>query len=790
MSGQIEKSIGYGVGAVIIIYSLTKKIPLPCFGCDGGSFWYRCISGTGKGTESCAAHKKAGDRIAASANILDEAGVFMANLWEFTTNDLPDTIKDFIADLKDSILRLKDKVAEKIMAVISFLKEKIYWFASKVKDTAVDTYDKYFADIINPIIAFAMKNILQPVIMIFGKIMEFRNMIWKVLSDAIDKFANIPIGDFVGDVIDIFQKIPEMLELMKVKTVELINNLKNNMVETVNTGIGKTIDGIEITVNTMSDGIDTAVGGVVNGLNFVKDELIDGINDSINATAGGIEKGVNGMGGLIEQGVNRSLRGVTDGINTSTGKVSTIINDNSTVMENVVNNASGKIETGISKVVGSVNTVIAGAESVLKIVAKSINTGINKIEDGVNSVASGINSGVNSIVERINRVVSVGNKVKNHQINIDLKFIDYDFKPFNFLPSLPTAKNIDINKVNIEDVASKNFKRVNAKLDIPSLNIPTVRIPRVTPPVLDIKDLDIPTVNIKAPADIPKLDIPHIEIPELEIPMIPDINPDFGFPSIPGFGFLGEKITMVKDSVRNIFETAMAPLYDGIAFLTGLVSLVISAIVNFYNDYLTVTAIKYRIGQLVTLAGKGVDSLKRLVTDEIIPGFINVLSSIKEPVVDFIYMVSKKVWSFLKKVGGNLGTLFTNVFKATTQITKVVAKSVLATGIYIFGSTIDRATPFIPASVSVKIVVVLSVIMWITFGMFVKNIADVGKIAKGIVGIGLNGLVDLDRLVDAMAGIGTMTRSEAMTNIKNNASAATEAIAKVSIDARKKIISG
>jgi hypothetical protein len=79
--------------------------------------------------------------------------------------------------------------------------------------------------------------------------------------------------------------------------------------------------------------------------------------------------------------------------------------------------------------------------------------------------------------------------------------------------------------------------------------------------------------------------------------------------------------------------------------------------------------------------------------------------------------------------------------------------------------------------------------MWISFGMFVKNFADVGRIAKGIIGFGLNGLVDLDRLVDSMAGIGKATRSEAISNIKNNASAATEAIAKVSNDAKNNILS-
>ena len=38
MNGQ---SIGYVVSATVVIYTLIYKIPLPCFGCDKGGFWYK-----------------------------------------------------------------------------------------------------------------------------------------------------------------------------------------------------------------------------------------------------------------------------------------------------------------------------------------------------------------------------------------------------------------------------------------------------------------------------------------------------------------------------------------------------------------------------------------------------------------------------------------------------------------------------------------------------------------------------------------------------------------------------
>ena len=131
-----KKSVGYAVASVALIYGLVYKYSIPCFACDEGSFWYKCTEGTGKGTKSCDASKVAENRMknfsgfAAnfSTTISEGAGAFMDNIWEFTSEDLPGIISEFIGTMKELILGLKDKMVEKIYKIIEFLKEKVNMF--------------------------------------------------------------------------------------------------------------------------------------------------------------------------------------------------------------------------------------------------------------------------------------------------------------------------------------------------------------------------------------------------------------------------------------------------------------------------------------------------------------------------------------------------------------------------------------------------------------------------------------------------------------------------------------
>lgn len=164
-----KKTVSYIVAGCFCVYAFVYKIPIPCFGCKKNEFWYRCVMDTGEGTASCAAHKAAENRVETAERIMDEAGVYVDNLWDFTKTELPGVISDLIATLKDQILGLKDRMAENINLIIAFLRDKIESFWSKVKDVAVSTYEKFVDIVITPVIKVSVANLLQPAVVVFEK---------------------------------------------------------------------------------------------------------------------------------------------------------------------------------------------------------------------------------------------------------------------------------------------------------------------------------------------------------------------------------------------------------------------------------------------------------------------------------------------------------------------------------------------------------------------------------------------------------------------------------------------
>ncbi|AAK14460.1 unnamed protein product [Ectocarpus sp. 4 AP-2014] len=711
-----KKSVSYVVAGCFCVYALVYKIPIPCFGCQKNGFWYRCVMDTGDGTASCAAHKAAKSRVETAGRIMDEAGVYMDNLWDFTKTELPGVISDFIATLKDQVLGLKDRMAEKINLIIAFLRDKIELFWSKIKNVAVSTYEKFMEVVINPVIKFFVANLLKPAIVVFEKNMEFRDLIWSVLSNAVDKFANIPIGDFVGDVVDVFQKIPEAMDNLKGLLVMLINKIKNDTIGVVNTGIRESIQGVETSVNFLSGKLDDGVNSAVGGLNHVKDELVGNLNKSINGMAFGLETAVNTYTGGIETVINKSVGGITDGIN----------------------NNMNKVEKGVGKVMETTNDVIKGAEIAVNTISCGINNALNKVEDGVNNVTKGVTSAVNKVLVPVNATVGIMEKVRNVKVPVIKKRI------FSWIKTPGKVRDINIDGVELPTIPVEKFGRIKEGLNIP--NIPFKNI--------DIPALDIPTVNIKAPADIKEIDIPDINIPSVAIPIPRDVREeDFDLPSIPGFGFITDKVEKVKESIREIFETAMAPLYDGLATLIALVGSIISSAKHFFYNYLTWTAIKSRVTQLMGLAGEGVSLLKDLFVNEIVPAFMKLIRGMADPILAFVKAATDHTWRFMKKLGANVGSIFNKSYKVITKVTGVIAKGVFHTGLYIIGTTVERYTGFIPLPLSVKLMLIMASIIWMFFGGFLSNGKVIVDLSLSVIQGAAVALTDLDHQLDLGFGV-------------------------------------
>lgn len=719
-----KKNMGYLVASVLVVYALKYKIPLPCFGCQKEGFWYRCVMDTGEGTASCDAHIAAKERIETAGNIMDEAGVFVDNLWDFTRTELPGVIQDFIATLKDQILGLKDRMAEKIGDVIAFLREKIALFVSKIKDAVVSTYESFLNNVINPVINFFVANILNPVVSVFGQIIAFRNLVWSTLSGALESFANIPITSFVGEVVDVFKSIPDAMESMKNAVFTLINALKNSMIGVVNTGIRESINGIELSVNTMSNGIDTSVNGVISGLNTIKDGLISTLNSSINGMALGVETAVNGTTAGIETAVNKS-------VNAATG---------------VINSSMNQVEGGINGMVDVTNSVISKANDAVNTVTGGVNTAINKVEGTIVDLQDTV---IKSVATPINSIIDFSQTLKNVDLGINGWGINWNVDPFTFIPNIDHVDGFTGIDLGFNNLAEPDFGQIEGRLDIPDVNFDDIVIP----------DLEIEDVDIQAPDDIEDIDIPDLDIKLGDeignvIPVPADlVAEDFDFPTIPGFGFVNDKIAEIKASIKDIFETAMAPVYDAIATLIALVGTIISSVKVFYQEYLTFTAVKARLTALIGLAKEKISAVKSWFVDEIVPGFINLILGLKEPILDFVQTMAQKAWSFLKDIGTSVGTIFNQAYKTVVKVTGIVAKGVFHTGLYVVGSTVEKYTAIVPIPISVKMLLLVTTIFWMFFGGFVRNAQGIVNLAFGSVKGAAVALTDLDRVVDSFFGV-------------------------------------
>lgn len=599
-----KKTIGYLTAAVFVVYALTSRIPLPCYACDSGSFWYRCIGGTGKGTQSCEAFKAAESRVDLASDIFSKAGTFLENAFDFTAVGLPDIITDFIATLKDQILGLKDRMSEKISQIINFLKEKIGLFLSKVKEIAVSSYDRYLKKVIDAMVSFTVNKLINPIVNIITKIIEFRDLVFEKLAEAIQRFADINIFGFVGEVVDVFKSIPQAIEGLKVNVVNMINGVKNTVIKKLNDGINNSAELVEDVVDRVSDLTDNIVDGSENIVN----KVIDKINDAMN----GVEGAVDGITGGIETAVNNTVKPVVNGL--------------------------------------------SGA--------------VNRARD-------------------VSLPLGIG-------------------KPLSFLPRMGTFNGLNIPDLDIPDISDLKFKDVNFSIDIPEVNIP-------------------------AP---------------------PDINPDnINFPTIPGFGFITDKIQGIKNSVVDLFERAMEPLYTGISAITILLGNVVSAIREFYNTYLSFESIKKRAVLLMKQVSNGITTMKNFVTEEIVPSFIELLKSVWTPISEFVKKAAETAWNFLKKVGSTIGKMFNEVYRVVLKVTGVVAKGVLGTGMYVFGTTVDKFTPFLPMSLTLKVISIVAVIIWMFTGQFFKNGLDIFNFVYSGATTAVVALSDLDSVVDAAVGL-------------------------------------
>ncbi|CAN0585201.1 unnamed protein product [Ectocarpus sp. 12 AP-2014] len=335
-------------------------------------------------------------------------------------------------------------------------------------------------------------------------------------------------------------------------------------------------------------------------------------------------------------------------------------------------------------------------------------------------------------------------RARDTHIGYNKGFVKINFRPLDWIRAPGEVKKIDIDEVELPTIPVEKFGRIKEGLTIP--DIPFDKI--------DIPALDIPTVNIKAPADIKEIDIPDINIPGVAIPIPRDVREkDLELPPIPGFGFITDRVEKVKESIREIFETAMAPLYDGLATLIALVGSIISSARHFFYNYLTWTAIKSRVIQLMGLAGEGVTLLKDLFMNEIVPAFMKLIRAMADPILAFVKTATDHTWRFMKKLGTNVGSIFNESYRVIAKVTGVIAKGVFHTGLYVVGTTIERYTGWLPLPISVKLLLILASIIWMFFGGFLSHGKALVDLALSVMQGSAVALTDLDHQLDLRFGV-------------------------------------
>ena len=125
---------------------------------------------------------------------------------------------------------------------------------------------------------FFVNNLINPTLLIFTKIKEFHELVWKTLSDAVDKFTGLKVFDFATEIVDVFQKIPEVFDSMKESIVKLINKLKRGVIGSLNQGINSSSAFVEERAN----GVLCDTNKVIQSSERLINRITDGLNGSMN----------------------------------------------------------------------------------------------------------------------------------------------------------------------------------------------------------------------------------------------------------------------------------------------------------------------------------------------------------------------------------------------------------------------------------------------------------------------------------------------------------------------------
>ena len=358
-SSLVAKGIKYIFVALTLFYVLfIWKIPMPCNGCEAtGGLWYRCIAGTGLGTDTCTYSTNGGGIGGLVSSFSQTLSGEVSAIVEAINNSgfvqAPKAIIQRIVQIWNSIVGIGNDIVNQIKGIFTYVSQQISIIINEYIIGSFKTGYGFIRDnVIIPIIQGISNYIINPVKSLIEDVVVFKDDALKVLQNIISavKGYGSTVYDFTyGLLIEGFDQIPYGLVLFVEGIQSLLNYLKTKV-------IGFANDGLNVGVDVSNAVVENVLGFAkiaMTGTQSVADTLTSALNTATNFM---IENVVNRSVGALNTTITYDLGSLArDGVNTLIGVANTIINGTINVIVNPLIGVADTVQSGFITAVNGIS---------------------------------------------------------------------------------------------------------------------------------------------------------------------------------------------------------------------------------------------------------------------------------------------------------------------------------------------------------------------------------------------------------------------------------------------------
>jgi Ricin-type beta-trefoil lectin domain len=442
--------VSLSVLVAALAYLALRPVTLPCVGCDQGGLFYKCMDGTGLGTVTCEAWKRASDVAKGVAKRVASVSEYAKELTQFTSK-LPHFLWEFVQTLKEQLVKVAAEIYARVKTVSAYALKKMKEIGLKLKDAIWKTWEEVYDKVIRPMVAALMKYVVDPVMSLLNKIIDFAKMVLSSVSNALGKVKGI-VSQAYNAVYHAAGTIADAVEYVMRESAKLIEISVSGLSDGLNNSMAKLVEGAQDAINGVTGAVNTSIAGIEGFVNGT----VGGVTGAINTSVNKVGSGVSAVTNEIQGKVNQSMQQVLSGTGKVLGEVTGGIEDSVNVL------ASG-VATGVGSILNETEDVV---NSLGKMLETSVNGAIGVINKGlsapiestINSTADIVEKALDGVMAPVRAITGGYNKMSNFKL--DLKIID-PIQPFGFLGNIPTPKTPKIGTIDIPDIGGINIKDVN-----------------------------------------------------------------------------------------------------------------------------------------------------------------------------------------------------------------------------------------------------------------------------------------------------------------------------------------